>query len=163
MAITEKQKKHSVVLFEILKSISNSNRYSISVEGAISGSAHIFSIFNEGVLFKKIGVFIKTSDKRRSPWRYTFIRDHQTEIDILNEDLDFSFVVFVNGDDGVACLTYEDLKQILDHDHEDAEWVSVKRPLRGQYIVSGNDGDLSKKIANSSFPGLILEKIEEAS
>ena len=59
---------------------------------------------------------------------------------------------FVNKDDGVACLSYELLKQILDDNHEDIEWVSVKSKLRSQYTISGKDGNLNKKISRTDFP-----------
>ncbi len=32
----------------------------------------------------KIGIYIKYSSKRMTPWRFTFIKAHQAEIDRLN-------------------------------------------------------------------------------
>ena len=62
------------------------------------------------------------------------------------------FVAFVNKDDGVACLSHELLKQVLDDNHEEIEWVSVKAKLRSQYSISGKDGKLDKKISRTDFP-----------
>ena len=61
-------------------------------------------------------------------------------------------MAFVNKDDGVACLSHELLKQVLDDNHEEVEWVSVRSRLRSQYSISGKDGKLDKKISRTDFP-----------
>ena len=62
-----------------------------------------------------------------------------------------TFVLFLNGEDGVACIDYEQLKEILDDNFEDVEGIRIKRPLRGNYHLSGRDGKLSKTIKRSDL------------
>jgi len=64
------------------------------------------------------------------------------------------------GTDGVACMSYSMLKEILDDNFEEVEWVSVKRQLNGRYDISGEDGKLSKKLARNSFPSSVVNYIE---
>ena len=67
------------------------------------------------------------------------------------------FTIFINGDDGFACLNYEGLKEILDDDFEAQEWVSVSRKHNENYRVDGNDGTRLKKLARNVYPGVIIE------
>ncbi len=103
------------------------------------------------------GLYIKHSTKRVSPWRFTFSKAHQDEIFEMYETFGEVFAAFVCHHDGVAVLNFEELKQILDENHEDSEWVSVARRRRGQYTVAGTDGKLSFKITQKTCPDKILE------
>lgn len=73
----------------------------------------------------------------------------------MNGLCDQTFIVFVNDDDGVACLDFVGLKELLDDNFEDAEWVSVTRKLNESYRLAGKDGKLSGKSRRSSFPSTI--------
>ena len=55
------------------------------------------------------------------------------------------------GPAGIAA-GHELLKQVLDDNHEEVEWVSVRSRLRSQYSISGKDGKLDKKISRTDFP-----------
>jgi hypothetical protein len=65
-----------------------------------------------------VGIYIKHSAKRMTPWRFTFMKEHQEEIDLLKSNLAKVFLVLVCGDDGVACLSFSELKQLLDNQHD---------------------------------------------
>jgi len=112
------------------------------------------------ILNDDIGIYVKYSTKRMSPWNFTFKREHQDEIFEMKQVLREVFLILVCRDDGIACLRFDELKQILDEVHEDVEWVSVRRRPREKYRVSGHDGKLKFKIADSHFPIRIFDKTQ---
>ena len=99
-----------------------------------------------------IGIYIKYSSKRMSPWRFTFIKDHQEELDLLRSTVQKVFLLLVCNDDGIVCLNYVELKQLLDSQHDPIEWISATRHKREMYSVKGSDGELNFKIGQSEFP-----------
>jgi len=103
------------------------------------------------------GLYIKHSSKRLSPWRYTFLQEHQDEISQMKAEFGEVFVVLVCGKNGIVVLNYAELKSILDHNHESAEWVSVARGKRQMYTVKGTDGALDFKVGEKDFPRKILD------
>jgi len=109
-----------------------------------------------------IGLYLKHSSARRTPWRYTFLRDHQEEIGDLAQSCYDVFLILINGNDGVACMDHKQLKQLLDDVYEDAEWITVSRNLRQPYHVSGRDGKLKKTLPRNSFPKAVVEVIAAA-
>ena len=108
------------------------------------------------------GLYVKMSNARRSPWRYTFSREHQDEILALNQKHGEAFTVFANGLDGFACLSFAELKEILDDVHEDQEWVAVSRKPRQAYRISGNDGRRETALAQNAFPKSIVAYFQKA-
>ena len=103
-----------------------------------------------------IGIYIKYSSKRMTPWRFTFMKEHQEEIDLLKSNFEKVFLVLVCSDDGVVCLSYAELKQILDNQHDPIEWISATRHKREMYSVKGSNGELDFKIGQSEFPGKLF-------
>ena len=61
---------------------------------------------------------------------------------------------------GIACLNFEQLKEILDDNHEEQEWVAISQKLNESYRVSGNDGKLERPLAANSFPQVIVDHFE---
>lgn len=108
------------------------------------------------VLNGDIGVFIKYSSKRLSPWRFSFLKEHQDEIKQIKEELGTIFVLLVCNTDGVVCLKYDELKKILDEEHKKIEWVSAARKRREHYVVNGSDGKLKLRIGPGDFPRKIF-------
>lgn len=152
MTIADEKLKHGFVISQIVLEISKISGTRVNITEGITRSGYEITVYNKGNRAGKFGLFIKFSSKRASPWRYSFTLDHQTEIDILYKEYGEVFTALVNKDDGVACLSYDLLKQILDDNHEEVEWVSVKSKLRTQYTISGKDGKLDKKISRTDFP-----------
>lgn len=104
------------------------------------------------VINDKIGIFIKYSAKRLTPWRFTFKKEHQEEIELLKTSSQKVFLVLVCGDDGIVCLSYDELKKILDNQHDPIEWISADRHKRKMYAVNGSNGELDCKIGQCDFP-----------
>jgi hypothetical protein len=61
------------------------------------------------------------------------------------------FVLLVCNDDGVVVLTFDELKQILNEDYEEVEWISASRNRRQMYSIKGSDGKLSFKVGKDEF------------
>lgn len=104
-----------------------------------------------------VGIFIKYSSKRMSPWRFSFQKQHQDEILEMKNKLGEVYTALVCNDDGIVCLSFDELKIILDTQHEEVEWISIARGPREKYEVKGSDGKLKFKIGNSDFPDKVLK------
>src|SRR5713101_7631019 len=64
-----------------------------------------------------IGVYIKYSSKRLSPWRFSFQRRHRDRINEMKADLSQVFLLLVCNDDGIVVLSFDEFKQILNEMH----------------------------------------------
>ena len=67
---------------------------------------------NSFMINEKVGLYIKYSTKKISPWRFSFTREHQEEMKIMRDLLDNIYLVLICGKDGIACIEYEELKQL---------------------------------------------------
>lgn len=108
------------------------------------------------VLNNKVGIYIKYSTKRLSPWRFSFQKRHQDEILEMQNAIGETFLLLVCNDDGVACLSFEELRQVLNASHEEVEWISVTRTKGKMYSVKGSDGKLEFKLGKDDFSEKVL-------
>jgi hypothetical protein len=108
------------------------------------------------VVNSEVGIYIKYSSKRLTPWRFTFTKEHRAEIERLRKAVSRTFVLLLCHDDGVVCLTQDELKQILEPEYSDVEWVSASRRRREMYSIKGSDGSLEFKIGQGQFPGKLF-------
>lgn len=109
------------------------------------------------IVNKNIGLFIKHSSKRMSPWRFSFAKDHQNEILEMKNKLEEVFLLLVCGDDGIVSLSFSELKKILNETHESVEWISVARNKNKEYKINGSDGSLGYKVSRKDFPRKLFE------
>jgi hypothetical protein len=105
----------------------------------------------------RVGLYLKYSSKRLSPWAFSFQKEHQSEIDELKSKCPVVIVGLICHDDGIVGLSYLELKTILDDKHERVEWVSASRKPRGQYAIKGKDGRLLHKVSEGEFIAKVLE------
>mgnify|MGYP000126645014 FL=1 len=105
----------------------------------------------------EIGIFIKYTEARISPWRFTFKKSHQKEIEYIKDLHKKTFIILVCNDDGFCCLSWKEYKQILDSSYDLFEWISCSRMRREKYTVKGTDGKLKHKIGPGSFPTKLFE------
>ena len=110
------------------------------------------------VLNQSIGLYIKYSTKRMTPWHFSFKKNHQHEIQNLKDKFGEVFLVLVCGHDGVVALSYNELKKVLDEDHKEVEWLAIHRRVREKYKVTGSDGKLKYKIGENEFPIKVFKK-----
>jgi len=163
MSITIEQKSHGVVfkgLIDCCSEFSEELFYLIKPTKD-SRSGYILEVFSqdrENLEKLKLGIYIKHSSARRSPWRYSFKDFHILELDILKEECDELFIILVAGDDGIACINTAKLSQILSGNFNDSS-IAISRKLNESYRVSGSDGILSTPLAKNSFPNLLKNLI----
>lgn len=172
MTITNEETLHGGIILELLSALANEKREVYhSFRRGKSTSAYYFDIQKDQQksfkLFRKdekkifkIGLYVKVSRKRVTPWRYTFIKEHQAEIEEMRRETDQVFVLLLAGTDGVAMLAYEELKKLLDEQFEDSEWLSVSRKHNQNYRVDGHDGKRKLTIPMNSFPSDIVSYIK---
>ena len=98
-----------------------------------------------------MGLYIKYSSKRLSPWRFSFHKRHQDKILEMKKDIGELYLLLVCHDDGVVVLTFDELKQILNENYETVEWISATRNRRQMYSIKGSDGKLGFKVGRDEF------------
>lgn len=145
--IQEFEKYHGIVFTRILSR--NINAVTIATYPSKTNSSYVIN--------KKIGIYIKYSTSRMTPWSFTFKKNHQDEILEMNNKLGEAYIIFVCHEDGVVCLSFDELKKVLDHVHENVEWVRIARRPREKYSISGKDGKLKFKIGDNEFPRKIFK------
>jgi hypothetical protein len=118
---------------------------------------------NAFVVNGRVGVYIKHSSKRMSPWRFSFNIEQAADLLDLEQKFSDSFVVFVCGEDGLVTLSFADLHEIVDFQESDNAWVSISRPPRTQYELAGNRGELGNKVARgiSLIPETLKARVRE--
>jgi len=152
-----------LVLFEELgKSIPKMN---FTLKTGISRNSYAIEAIIPAMLGKgkrvTCGLYIKTSQKRRGPWRFNYHREQQDEILNLRKEHGEVFNVYVNGTDGFACVSFKELKELLDENHEDQEWIAISRKPREAYRISGNDGQRENALRKNNFPNAIVDYFKE--
>jgi len=65
------------------------------------------------VIDGKIGLYVKHSAKRMSPWGFTFKKIHQDEILEMKNKYGEVYTTLVCHDDGIVCLNFEELSHWL--------------------------------------------------
>jgi len=167
MSITTEQKYHGAAFKELidgLANLENTIHYSISPTNE-SRSGYVMEVIlknQPNTQPIKLGLFIKHSSKRRTPWRYSFKYVHQVEMDLLKDECDEVFLVLTAGDDGIASINYSTLKEILDENYDEVEWVSLSRRPNQSYRIAGTDGRLKSTLAKNTFPNLIVDFIHSS-
>lgn len=107
---------------------------------------------------RRIPIAIKMSSKRKGPWTFNFTRAHQKTHEKLFEEHGELFVCLVCGRDGIAGLSMQEMRTVLDDNFEEQESISVRRRLKTMYQVVGRDGELRGRVSRHA----IFQKIEAA-
>ena len=118
------------------------------------------SFLIEGEKTRTVGIYVKYTKKPRSPWSFSFIQEHQEEIEVLAEVCNEVLITFVCHYDGIVCLTYKELKEVLDETFEESERVSIRRKARGNYWVKGRDGCMEASITRNDLGKKIMEALD---
>lgn len=142
---------HGVVFSKLIHNIPDG--ISIKLYSSPSNASYVIN--------DNIGIYIKHSTKRMSPWRFSFQKIHQDEILQMQQQLRNIFVLLVCGKDGVVTLSFKELKTILNNMHSETEWISASRTRNKEYSIKGSDRSLEKKIGKKDFLKKILEAIKQ--
>jgi hypothetical protein len=104
------------------------------------------------VLDECLGLYLKYSTNRMSPWQFSFSAEQQGEIAGLRREFEQVFLVLVCGFDGIASLPWEKFKRLLDDDFKPMEWIKASRKSGEQYTLTGSDVVASFKVPDSDYP-----------
>ena len=167
MSIGQEEKLHGVAILRLLEEISEQfpearfaighgkSRSSYVIKGRLLRERrHMIQAWQDVAVEFTAGMFLKVSNKGAHHGPITF-REHQDEVFELKKNYGQVFLVFVNGDDGIARVDFDRFKQVLDEHHEDQEWVRHRKP-RETYRISGNDGKMENPLPKNSFLRLSL-------
>ena len=114
------------------------------------------SVRSAYVLDEAVGLYVKYSTSRLSPWTFNFRVEHRNEMAELNVEVGALYVVLVCGKDGIVALDQGEVLQLLGERDDYVEWVRVDRTRNQKYGVSGSAGRLALKVADNAFPGKVL-------
>lgn len=110
------------------------------------------------VVNNNIGIFIKYSTKRMSPWQFTFTSKHIDELFGMIQNFKAVYLVLVCKDNGIVCLTPEESRILLNNAHAKPQGLLVTRKPREKFRVScGKYEKLKYKIGNNEFPAKIFK------
>lgn len=112
------------------------------------------------VVNSDVGIHIKYSTKRMSPWQFTFTKKHCDELFGMIQCLKAVFVVLVCKDNGIVCLNSEEIKTLLSETYSKSQALLVARKPREKFRVSCGKYEKTKlKIADNEFPAKIFKDI----
>ena len=101
------------------------------------------------ILNNSIGLFIKHSTKRISPWRFSFQADHVKNVLKLTQKFDYTFMVLIFGRYSIAVLNSQEIEDLLPLNSPVTSWVSVNSSHNTMLTVEGSSGRLKRKIRKS--------------
>ena len=131
-----------------LLSISQASRKPIAIES--------FQKKHSYVINNSVGLYIKHSAARLSPWNFTFLKEHQDTIKELKDIYGRAILLLVCNSDGIVGLDFDELKEVLDHNHTEVEWIRVARTKGSLYKVTGSDGTLKLKVGMEDYKNKAL-------
>ena len=82
------------------------------------------------------GIYIKYSSKRMSPWRFSFQKEHQEEILEMKNKLGEVYTVLVCNDDGIVCLSFDELKESIEKNLGKTSFVENLDEVNIRFILS---------------------------
>jgi hypothetical protein len=111
------------------------------------------------ILNESIGLYVKYSANRLTPWSFNFSSEHQEEISNLKSECTTLFVALVCGEDGIACLSQLEYRALLDDQFESTGWIKVSRRTREKYLLTGSDAQRKFKVGDNEFPSKVHEAL----
>ncbi|HXC50655.1 MAG TPA: hypothetical protein VN634_07225 [Candidatus Limnocylindrales bacterium] len=94
---------------------------------------------------QKVGLHVKHSGARLSPWQFTFSPENRSSLEKLSKTVEHVFVVLVCWLDGIVALSSTEWSVLLGADHARQGWIRAERRKRGLYTITGSAGSLSYK------------------
>lgn len=100
------------------------------------------------ILNDRIGLRVKHSTQRLSPWPFTFTNSNMLELLDLRDRCDNVYIVFVGSHLGMVCLTIEEMLEIGDPGGSGQLWIRIERSRGKWFSVFGAKGKLTSKKPN---------------
>lgn len=111
------------------------------------------------ILNGSVGLYVKYSANRLTPWSFNFSSEHQEEISNLKSECTTFFVVLVCGEDGIACLGQQEYQSLLSDQFESIGWIKASRRAREKYLLTGSDAQRKFKVGDNEFPLKVHETL----
>jgi hypothetical protein len=127
---------HGAVLAELIDCM----RKSVAIEELVEEGR-----LTSYVLDGRVGLHIKHSEKKLTPWQFTFTQANARELGLLQMSHENSFVVLVCHSDGMVCLTVEELVSLLTFKQGEQASISVSRQRNELYAVASSTRELPRK------------------
>ena len=165
MSITAEEQLHGVAILRLTEELGKSLPFlSVRLQRGVSRSAYILTLTDITGTHRpastSVALYLKSSRKRRTPWRFAFHRTHQEELNRLKAENNGVYIGFICGDDGIAAIEFKTLKLVLDDEFGDQETVAVRRNPGEMYRLTGSDGSLKNAVSRSGFPSEIVETLK---
>jgi hypothetical protein len=130
------------------------------IHGNVFDSIKCYSSANSSyVINGAITIYIKYSQKRMSPWSFSFSATHIDEIKEIKNKFNKIYLVFVCGDNGIACLDFKEFSTVISIENTNfPKWIRASRQKGQKFSISGSNGELKHKIGNSDFPEKIYDQ-----
>lgn len=105
------------------------------------------------IIDNKTSIYIKYSQKRISPWTFSFTKTHIEEINKVKNGFENIFIILVCNNNGICCLNYQEFCTVISvKSNYFPKWIKARRQKGEKYTVTGSDGKLTYKIGDSDFP-----------
>ena len=131
------ERYHAIVLRSLIVEVS---------EGVHIGVKDAHGTINCFQVNEKIGLLIKHSAKRLSPYTFGFTEDNLLELELLFEASEESFIALVCGWDGFLIISKDELYSLASkRNAENTLSIHVSRRKRGMYSVGGRNKLQSSK------------------
>jgi len=111
------------------------------------------------ILNGSVGLYVKYSANRLSPWPFSFSSEQQEEISTLKSECTTFFVALVCGEGGIACLSQLEYRTLLDDQIESMGWIRVSRRAREKYLLTGSDARRKFRVGDNEFPSKVYEAL----
>tara|TARA_Y100000991_G_C21947761_1_gene338241 strand:+ start:731 stop:1291 length:561 start_codon:yes stop_codon:yes gene_type:complete len=165
-AISDTNTLHGGALIMLMEAIHNTNpKIKYSIDFCESKSKYKINFSCEEWQKKEIslGLFIKHSQKRISPWRYTFTKEHQNEIIDLFKTCDSVFILLIASQKGIAVINKSLYEELLDENIDESEWISLSRKHNENFRIRSKDKNKKDTLAKNCFPNLITDFLKNLS
>ncbi len=146
--IPEYKLYHGAVLAELVD---------IATEDVFVGELREEGRLSAYTLNREIGLYIKYSTKRLTPWQFTVARSHVEEWAELQRRCKEVFLALVCHRDGIVALPIREVVEMLSATVSDQAWLRVDRRRGRWYTVNGNGDAPSRKRARGL--GDLLESV----
>jgi len=134
--IAEYKFYHGVVLAELIN----------LMDRAVSiNELHEEGRLSSYVIDDRLGLQIKHSTNRLTPWQFTFTKQNLLQLLTMRTHHKMVFVALVCHDDGIVTLTLEEAISILSSGESQQAWIRVERRRNEWYTVNGGAAELPNK------------------
>ena len=108
---------------------------------------------------KAVGVSIRYSTKRLSPWPFTFHIAQVSELLDLEVECRACFASFVCGIDEIVTIDMATLHELVSFKANEQAWLRIARKPRSLYSLVGNRAVLNRKVPRGATP--IIDALRE--